>query len=377
MRVTLTQSSNEDILRGWILLRIEADHICTQIWTSSTFNPYQELYIWLGQIRDSQLPAKMIIDEEGHGVEMIVECLSDLVVQLRIEPWMCGNDTTTRLKITASRYELLKAFHDGVIKFLQDEYQPSQWSYIDDLSNTNWGALLKPSNISGQNWRIRLAMHWGGRDRVSETGRETVWNQLTPLQQWLVILHDVMLWTTDLTANGQITEAYALVSLYKNLPIDIALDEFDASWYSKRRIELNKQYGLRENFIESRTPYNRSASAIARLKTLKLGQLVDGTIHKIKSYGVFVNIGGYYALLHITTISQQTVEHPQQVFQVGEWVRAIITWIDVEKGRVSLSTSDLEVEPGDMLKDPLRVYEKAEEMAAKYYQKIVLKLESE
>ncbi|MFW9262581.1 S1 RNA-binding domain-containing protein [Nostoc sp. CALU 546] len=377
MRVTLTQFSNERILRGWILLRIEAAHVCTQIWTSSTFNPYQELYIWLGQIRDCQLPAKMIIDEEGYGVELIAESLSNAVVELKIDPWMCSHDTTTRLKITIEPDKLIKAFYDGVIKFLQDEYQPSQWSYIDDLSNINWGALLKPSNIEGQNWQTRLAMYWGGRGRVSETGRETVWNQLTPLQQWPVILHDVMLWITDLTANSQITEAYALVSLYKNLPIDIALGEFDASWYSRRRIELNKKYGLRENSIERRTPYNHSASAKARLKTLKLGQLVDGTIHKINSHGVFVNIGGYYALIHITAISQQTVDHPEQVFQVGEWVRAIIISIDVEKGRVSLSTSDLELEPGDMLKDPLVVYEKAEEMAARYYQNVVLKLERE
>ncbi len=377
MRVTLTQFSNESLLRGWILLRIEADHICTQIWTSSTFNPYQELYIWLGQIRDCQLPAKMIIDEEGHGVELIAESLSNAVVQLRIEPWMCAHETTTRLKITTERCDLIKAFHDGVITFVQDEYQPSQWSYIDDLSNINWGALLEPSNMNTQNWRTRLAMYWGGWGRASETGRETVWNQLTHLQQWLVILHDVMLWITNLTANGQITEAYALVSLYKNLPIDIALGEFDASWYELRRIELNKKYGLRENFIERRTPYNHSASAKARLKTLKLGQLVDGTILGIKSYGVFVDIGGYHALLHIAAISQQTVEHPQQVFQVGSWVRAIIISIDVEKGRVSLSTSDLELESGDMLKDPLVVYEKAEEMAARYYQNVVLKLQRE
>lgn len=377
MRVTFTQSSNEGVFRGWILLRIEANDICTQIWTSSTFNPYKELYIWLGQIRDSQLPAKMIIDEEGHGVEFIAEYLSDLFVQFRIEPWMCGNDTTTCLKIATERCELIKAFHDGVIKFLKDEYQPSQWSYIDDLSNTNWGSLLKPSNISGENWRIRLAMYWGGRGNVPETGRETVWNQLTLEQQWLVILHDVMLWTTQLTANGQITEAYALVSFYKNLPIDLALGEFDASWYEKRRIELNKKYGLCEYSIERRTPKNCRSSAKARLKTLKLGQLVDGTIRGIKPYGVFVDIGGYYALLHINAISQLAINHPEEVFQVDDWIRAMIVWIDVEKGRVSLSTSDLETEPGDMLRDPLGVYEKAEEMADKYYQNVLSKLKAE
>ncbi|MBC6429897.1 S1 RNA-binding domain-containing protein [Nostoc sp. HG1] len=377
MRVIFTQSSNEGVFRGWILLRIEANDICTQIWTSSTFDPYKELYIWLGQIRDSQLPAKMIIDEEGHGVELIAEYLSDLLVQFRIEPWMCSNDTITRLDITTERCELIKAFHDGVIKFLKDEYQPLQWSSIDDLSNTNWESLLKPSNISGENWRTRLAMYWGGRGRVPETGRETVWNQLTLEQQWLVILHDVMLWTTQLTANGQIKEAYALVSFYKNLPIDLALGEFDPSWYEKRRIELNKKYGLRERCIERRTPKHRRSSAKARLKTLKLGQIVDGSIHQIKGFGVFIDIGGYYALLHITEISQLPIKHPEEIFQVDDWVRAIIISIDVEKERVLLSTSDLETEPGDMLRDPLAVYEKAEEMADKYYQNVLSELEAE
>ncbi|WP_200819178.1 hypothetical protein [Tolypothrix sp. NIES-4075] len=55
----------------------------------------------------------------------------------------------------------------------------------------------------------------------------------------------------------------------------------------------------------------------------------------------------------------------------------IIVWIDVEKGQVSLSTSDLETESGDMLTDPLLVYEKAEEMAARYYQNVLSRMESE
>ncbi len=50
----------------------------------------------------------------------------------------------------------------------------------------------------------------------------------------------------------------------------------------------------------------------------------------------------------------------------------MIVWMDVEKGRVLLSTSDLEPEPGgDMLKEPLKVYEKAEEMAARYRQHVL------
>ncbi|WP_222838816.1 hypothetical protein [Nostoc cycadae] len=239
--MTFTQSLNNQVLRGLILLRIETDNLCTETWTSSTFDPYQELYIWLGQIRDLQLPTKMIISKVGYGVELIAENLSDLFVQFRVEQWMSDRNTTTRLNITIERCELIKAFHDGIIKFIQDEYQSSKWSYIDNLNNTNWGALLKPNNSSGQNWRTRLAMYGGGHSRIPETGRETISNQLTLEQQWLLTLHDVLLWIANLAANGQIREVYALVSLYKNVPIDIALGELDASWYEQRKIELYQQ----------------------------------------------------------------------------------------------------------------------------------------
>ena len=72
MKVTLKQSPH-----GWIWISIECSHVCTHIHTSCVFDPYQELYIWLGQIRDCQLPATMIIDEEGRGVELVAEQSSD------------------------------------------------------------------------------------------------------------------------------------------------------------------------------------------------------------------------------------------------------------------------------------------------------------
>ena len=116
---------------------------------------------------------------------------------------------------------------------------------------------------------------------------------------------------------------------------------------------------------------HRTLERKTRLSTLKLGQLIDGRVVGVKAYGVFVDIGGCSALLHVSTISQLPIAHPNQVFQVGDWVRAIIVWMDIEKGRVSISTSDLELEPGDMLRNPFDVYESAEEMADIYRQHIL------
>lgn len=363
MKVTLTQSPH-----GWIWIGIECSHGCTQIHTSCVFDPYQELYIWLGQIRDLQLPATMIIDEEGRGVELVAEQSSDELILFQIEPWRCGNDTTTRLNTQLKRDELLKAFHDGIVEFIKHDYHPSDWSYLDRLSNTDWEALLKLPHIPSHNWQKRLAMYGGGHGRVPETGLETVWKQLTQEQQMLVILQDTLSGIASLSAKGQTTQAQVLADMYKTLPIDIALGEVNPSWYQERRATLETEYGLGK---QSRDDLNRRRTqAKARLETLKLGQIVDGTVRRVKPYGVFVDIGGYHALLTISTISQLPVEHPEQVFNCNDWVRAMIVWMDVEKGRVLLSTSDLEPEPGDMLKQPLKVYEKAEEMAARYRQHV-------
>ncbi|HCF28162.1 MAG TPA: RNA-binding protein [Cyanobacteria bacterium UBA11049] len=364
MKVTLKQSSH-----GWIWISIECSHGCTQILTSCVFDPYKELYIWLGQIRDSQLPTTMFIDHEGPGVELVAEQSSDDLIRFRVEPWMCGNDITTRLNTQLKRHELLKAFHDGIVEFIKHEYCPSDWSYIDDLSNTNWGALLKLPNIPSHNWQKRLAMYGGGHGRVPKTGLETVWKQLTQEQQMLVILQDTLIEIATLSAKGQTTQAQVLADMYKRLPIDIALGEVDLSWYQERRAALETEYGLGKQSRDDRN--RRRTQAKARLETLKLGQIVDGTVRRVKPYGAFVDIGGYYALLHISTISQLTVEHPEQVFKCNDWVRAMVVWMDVEKGRVLLSTSDLEPESGDMLKQPLKVYEKAEEMAARYCQHVL------
>lgn len=120
-----------------------------------------------------------------------------------------------------------------------------------------------------------------------------------------------------------------------------------------------------------------SSNAIKRrLEEIKVGQLVSGTVCFVKAYGVGVDIDTLYALLHISTISQLPVDHPDTVFNVNDTLKAIVVWIDREKRRVLLSTADLEVEAGDMLKSPSSVYEKAGEMAARYNANVVSKLQS-
>jgi small subunit ribosomal protein S1 len=94
-------------------------------------------------------------------------------------------------------------------------------------------------------------------------------------------------------------------------------------------------------------------------------------VAKVKPFGAFIDIGDISGLLRIPEISHAYFDTPHSVFKVNDEVKAIILDLDTERGLISLSTKALEPEPGDMLKNPQIVYEKAEEMAAKYREQML------
>ncbi|MEM8715848.1 MAG: S1 RNA-binding domain-containing protein [Cyanobacteria bacterium P01_G01_bin.4] len=96
---------------------------------------------------------------------------------------------------------------------------------------------------------------------------------------------------------------------------------------------------------------------------LAVGQLVTGTVVSVKPFGVFVDFGGTTGLLHIKEISKNFVRAINEVFQMGQEVKAVIVSIDEARGRVGLSTQVLEKSPGEMLTDAERVFADAEKRA--------------
>ncbi len=166
MKVTLTPHRSQQILRCGVLIRIKTSDVCTQIRTSCIFDPYREIYIWPGQIRDSRLPARMIIDEEGRGVELFAERVNNELINIYIEPWHCRNDNRICLNITLKSDGLIRAFCDGILEFIRNRYYPSEWCYADVLSNLNWNGLLQLASLSDPKWQTRLAIYGGGEGRL-------------------------------------------------------------------------------------------------------------------------------------------------------------------------------------------------------------------
>jgi len=116
---------------------------------------------------------------------------------------------------------------------------------------------------------------------------------------------------------------------------------------------------------------NRRASSDAEVRGFKVGDVVMGTVQTVKPYGAFIDIGGATGLLHVSQISHDRIFSVNDILSEGDRLKVMVLSQDRERGRVTLSTKKLEPTPGDMLKNPALVFEKAEEMAATFRERVL------
>ena len=81
------------------------------------------------------------------------------------------------------------------------------------------------------------------------------------------------------------------------------------------------------------------------LQKLAEGQIVDGVVKNLTDYGAFIDLGGIDGLLHITDMSWGRVNHPSEMFQVGDEVKVKVLKFDSETERVSLGLKQIQPDP--------------------------------
>ncbi len=107
-------------------------------------------------------------------------------------------------------------------------------------------------------------------------------------------------------------------------------------------------------------------------KAFAVGDVLLGTVQSVQPYGAFVDVPGASGLLHISQISQERVTAVDAVLAVGDQIKVMVLSQEKDKGKLSLTTKKLEPSPGDMLRNPKRVFERAEEMAATFRQRVAV-----
>jgi small subunit ribosomal protein S1 len=110
-------------------------------------------------------------------------------------------------------------------------------------------------------------------------------------------------------------------------------------------IKFNKRRG---NIVLSRRALletERQKLRAETLETLAPGQIVDGVIKNLTDYGAFIDLGGIDGLLHVTDMSWGRVNHPSELFQVGDEIKVKVLKFDPDTERVSLGLKQIQPDP--------------------------------
>ena len=94
------------------------------------------------------------------------------------------------------------------------------------------------------------------------------------------------------------------------------------------------------------------------ISQLEKGQVLEGIVKNITSYGVFIDLGGVDGLIHITDLSWSRINHPNEVVDLDQKLNVVILDFDDNKSRIQLGLKQLEKHPWDALGDNIKIGDK-------------------
>jgi small subunit ribosomal protein S1 len=125
-------------------------------------------------------------------------------------------------------------------------------------------------------------------------------------------------------------------------------------------IKLNRRRG---NIVLSRRSIleeERESVRLETLETLEENKIISGIVKNITDYGVFVDLGGVDGLLHITDISWGRVNHPSELFKVGDEIEVMVLSYDKEEEKVSLGLKQKTADPWESVEEKYPVGSRVE-----------------
>ena len=91
---------------------------------------------------------------------------------------------------------------------------------------------------------------------------------------------------------------------------------------------------------------------------LEKGQILEGVVKNVTSYGVFIDLGGVDGLIHITDLSWGRVNHPEEIVELDQKLKVVILDFDDDKKRIALGLKQLQPHPWDSLSTEVQVGDK-------------------
>ena len=159
------------------------------------------------------------------------------------------------------------------------------------------------------------------------------------------------------TKGGLIVDVFGLEAFLPGSQVDVKpirdFDEYVGKQMEFKVVKINQEF---KNVVVSHKALIEAELEEQKrliIQGLEVGQVLEGTVKNITSYGVFVDLGGVDGLVHITDMSYGRVGHPEEMVEVDQRINVVILNFDDDKKRIALGMKQLTPHPWDALGEDL------------------------
>jgi small subunit ribosomal protein S1 len=164
------------------------------------------------------------------------------------------------------------------------------------------------------------------------------------------------------TKGGLIVDVFGIEAFLPGSQIDVKpirdYDVFVSKTMEFKVVKINQEY---KNVVVSHKALiedELEAQKAEIISKLEKGQVLEGTVKNITSYGVFIDLGGVDGLIHITDLSWGRINHPEEVVELDQKIKVVILDFDDNKKRIALGLKQLTPHPWDSLDTNMKVGDK-------------------
>ena len=164
------------------------------------------------------------------------------------------------------------------------------------------------------------------------------------------------------TRGGMIVDVFGIEAFLPGSQIDVKpirdYDQYVEKTMEFKVVKINHEF---KNVVVSHKALIEADIEIQKkeiIGQLEKGQVLEGIVKNITSYGVFVDLGGVDGLVHITDLSWSRINHPNEVVELDQKLNVVILDFDDSKSRIQLGLKQLSSHPWDALNADLKVGDK-------------------
>lgn len=164
------------------------------------------------------------------------------------------------------------------------------------------------------------------------------------------------------TKGGLIVDVFGLEAFLPGSQIDVKpirdYDQYVGKEMDFKVVKINQEF---RNVVVSHKALIEAEieeQKVEIMSKLEKGQVLEGTVKNITTYGVFVDLGGVDGLIHITDLSWGRVNHPEEMLELDQQVQVVILDFDDEKKRIALGMKQLQAHPWDSLSEGIKIGDK-------------------